>query len=596
MEHDRRNSVIPFSLRGRSRFRCSLLLSGDSSSPHLTQAPMNIELDSLSYALLASIFGAAALLSVRNSRGPDIHPLLLNTQADVSRVRYPGSSAIYRSRMFPNGSPLLYTLDRSIRTLKEFYSAAFEKHRRNPLASVRDPSGSYSWETYETVDSRAKLLFSGLVGMAGLEPLSNGESALVGIYASNSIDTFALEIACHSGGLVTVPISADAASSHLSHVLKNTGLKVLVVDAKLLERTLNVLRGSNMATKHIIVLGAAAVDGQLQKSAESQGLNMITIDELCQKGEKEPVEQPSTDGDTYASIYYSNFGHNNRGGVVLTHKNIVSVVASYHAILPPQQRITANDRLLHNFPIDNVFGHVLAAVLCVSGGSIAFGEEVAEGDVKTDVSAVLAPAAALNPTIYASGAPFLAQVKESIESQYGNSFLFKRGLDKKKAHFEEGRLVADTKYDMLVFRDIRQKTFGKKIRLLLVDNDETRSDLASFFRAVLGTQVINVLNRPETSSTTVASMFYDYLADPAAFGVPLPCNELKLEDLPDHGYMSDDQPNPRGEIWIRGNNVFAGYWKDPSATAEVMDSDGWFMTSIIGEILPNGTLKVLRHK
>lgn len=137
--------------------------------------------------------------------------------------------------------------------------------------------------------------------------------------------------------------------------------------------------------------------------------------------------------------------------------------------------------------IDNVFGHVLTAVLCVSGGSVAYGDEVANGDVKVDVSSTLAPALEAKPTIYAryndklhvlriiltvscSGAPFLAQVKETIEARYGNSFLFRRGLDKKKAYFEEGRLVTDSKYDMLVFRDIKQKTFGSNIRLVIMDN------------------------------------------------------------------------------------------------------------------------------
>lgn len=63
----------------------------------------------------------------------------------------------------------------------------------------------------------------------------------------------------------------------------------------------------------------------------------------------------------------------------------------------------------------------------------------------------------------------MEQVKDLIETRYGNSFLFRRGLDKKKAYFEEGRLVTDSKYDMLVFRDIRQKLFGGNLRLVLID-------------------------------------------------------------------------------------------------------------------------------
>lgn len=126
--------------------------------------------------------------------------------------------------------------------------------------------------------------------------------------------------------------------------------------------------------------------------------------------------------------------------------------------------------------------------------------------------------------------------------------------------------------------------------------DDTGSDIASFFRAVIGIQVLKALDLPETCGTAALSMFYDYQLEKAAFGAPLPCNELKLEDMADQGYTSDDTPNPRGEIWIRGNNVFAGYWKDPSATSAVMDPDGWYMTSIIGEIQANGTIKVIGRK
>jgi long-chain acyl-CoA synthetase len=84
---------------------------------------MSFELDTLSYALLTSIAGAAALLSVRNSKTADIHPLLLNTQSDVARLRLPEESAVYRSRMYPMKTPLCSTFDRNVRTMADFYKA-----------------------------------------------------------------------------------------------------------------------------------------------------------------------------------------------------------------------------------------------------------------------------------------------------------------------------------------------------------------------------------------------------------------------------------------------------------------------------------------
>jgi hypothetical protein len=71
---------------------------------------------------------------------------------------------------------------------------------------------------------------------------------------------------------------------------------------------------------------------------------------------------------------------------------------------------------------------------------------------------------------YSGPLPF-NQIKDRIESQYGNSFLYKRGYEaKERTLLAEGRLVVDNKYDMLVFRDIRQKAFGGSLKLVLFDN------------------------------------------------------------------------------------------------------------------------------
>ncbi|KAI8335538.1 hypothetical protein BC941DRAFT_399282 [Chlamydoabsidia padenii] len=539
---------------------------------------MTFELNTISYALLTSIFGATAFLSLRNSKGPDIHPLLLNAQSDVSRIRHVGESAIYRSRMHPNGSPLLSFFDRGVRNLLDLHEQG---------GNLKQPQASFlgqqqQWQTHALVSQQVKHIYGGLRVLTNLVPRSGQSSSFLGIYAYNSIETMKLTIACHNNGLVTVPIGAKSSSSHVDHVIKTSGLQVLAVDQSHLDQVMPLIKGTTIQL--LILSGGDNVD---------ERLNVVYLKDIMDKGKSanSDTESIRPEPNDIASIYFTSALDSNPG-VILTHGNLISSIGSY-LLITSQEKFSHNDRLMYNLPLDNVFGFVLSSIFSFVGGSIAFNSEYSASEHLTSYLDLIATS---KPTVFASGSGFLNIVREHIEQQYGNSFFFRRGYDKKCAFFKEGRLVKDSKYDTIIFRDIQRKYFGGRLRLIFLENGEADPPVAPFLRAVLGTQVLSVFNSAETSSTMTTSMFYDYNADPQAFGAPLPCNELKLMDLPEQDLYCDDSPNPRGEIWIRGNNVFLGYWDDPDTTDDVIDADKWYTTGVLGEMLPNGTLKLLGKK
>lgn len=80
----------------------------------------------------------------------------------------------------------------------------------------------------------------------------------------------------------------------------------------------------------------------------------------------------------------------------------------------------------------------------------------------------------------------------------------------------------------------------------------------------------------------------------------MPCCEIKLVDWPEGGYRITDKPNSRGEIYIGGENIALGYYDLPDKTKEdfFYSKDGirYFATGDIGEMLPNGNVKIIDRK
>jgi fatty acid CoA ligase FadD9 len=67
-----------------------------------------------------------------------------------------------------------------------------------------------------------------------------------------------------------------------------------------------------------------------------------------------------------------------------------------------------------------------------------------------------------------------------------------------------------------------------------------------------------------------------------------PVIDYKLVDVPELGYFHTDQPHPRGELLVKTDNLFPGYYKRPKVTAEVFDPDGYYRTGdIVAQVGPD---------
>ncbi len=138
--------------------------------------------------------------------------------------------------------------------------------------------------------------------------------------------------------------------------------------------------------------------------------------------------------------------------------------------------------------------------------------------------------------------------------------------------------ITDRLADKLLFEKVRG-AFGGRVRFLISGGAPLAPDIAEFFH-VAGVTVLEGYGLTETCGAATCTR-----PDAVRFGAvgqPLPGVELRIA--------------PDGEILIRGGNVMMGYYNHPEATAEVLDSDGWFHTGDIGAIDEQGRLTITDRK
>jgi len=132
--------------------------------------------------------------------------------------------------------------------------------------------------------------------------------------------------------------------------------------------------------------------------------------------------------------------------------------------------------------------------------------------------------------------------------------------------------------DRLVFAKVRER-LGGRLRVGVSGAAPLSTDVMEFFHA-LGVPVVEGYGLTETASSTTVNEPDDFRI--GTVGRAVEDTELRLDE--------------DGEILIRSDSVFAGYYKEPEATADALTEDGWLRTGDVGEIDVDGFLRITDRK
>lgn len=103
----------------------------------------------------------------------------------------------------------------------------------------------------------------------------------------------------------------------------------------------------------------------------------------------------------------------------------------------------------------------------------------------------------------------------------------------------------------------------------------------------LGLDLIEGYGLTEASPAVTSGIGHD--APDGSIGLPLPGVEVRLVERSGEDALVGDP----GEVWVRGPNVFPGYWQDPEATAAVLTPDGWLRTGDVAVVDDDGFLSLV---
>ncbi|XP_027367504.1 long chain acyl-CoA synthetase 6, peroxisomal-like isoform X2 [Abrus precatorius] len=341
---------------------------------------------------------------------------------------------------------------------------------------------------------------------------------------------------------------------------------------------------SDIPTVRLIVV-VGGMDDQIPSLPPSAGVQVITYSKLLNQGHSNlhPFCPPKPDD--IATICYTSGTTGTPKGAVLTHENFIANVAG--ATL--DEKFSPSDVYISYLPLAHIYERANQVM------TVYFG--IAVGFYQGDNMKLMDDLAALRPTIFCSVPRLYNRIYAGIISAVKTSGglkekLFNVAYNAKRQALLHGKNPSPM-WDRLVFNKIKEK-LGGRVRLIVSGASPLSPDIMEFLKICFGGRVTEGYGM--TESTCVISCIDESDKLGGHVGSPNPACEIKLVDVPEMNYTSEDQPNPRGEICVRGPIIFLGYHKDEAQTREVIDEDGWLHTGDIGTWMPGGRLKIIDRK
>jgi len=271
---------------------------------------------------------------------------------------------------------------------------------------------------------------------------------------------------------------------------------------------------------------------------------------------------------------------------VLTHGNVVACIGGVYHLVGHHLRV--DDEYLAYLPLAHILEYVVEVCFYLVGIRTGYGrvKTLTDASVRNCKGDILA----FRPTILVGVPQVWETIRKGILSKVNASGTLRKNIFHGAMAVKKANVPVLASFADLVLNGVKAAT-GGRLRLAMSGGAALSRETQEFLSVALVTMLQGY---GMTESCAMCAILPPELMQYGAVGLPVPCTEIKLIDVPEAGYKATGNP-PQGEVCIRGPAVTKGYYKRPDLNEDetIFTKDGWLRTGDVGQWNPDGTLSVI---
>ena len=402
----------------------------------------------------------------------------------------------------------------------------------------------YDTITYRELSERVHAITNALAG----DPVRQGDR--VALLGFTSVDYTCVDMALIGLGAVSVPLQTSSPIAALLPIVAETEPTAMAASVDYLADAVELILAGPQPARLIVFDYRSRIDEHRDavaaaRSRLAEAESSTTIDvlgEVIARGAKLPAAQAvSTDDlDPLSLLVYTSGSTGAPKGAMYTES---MVAESWRRSAMGRWGDTGvHPSISLNFmPMSHVMGRGLLYATLGVGGTAYFA-------ARSDLSTFLEDLALVRPTQL----NFVPRVWDMIFAEV------QRELDRRPD--DRAGVLAEARHHLLGGRYVHALTGSAPIS----------PEMSAFVEELLDLHLIDGYGSTEAGAILVDGR----LERP-------PVLDYKLVDVPDLGYFRTDRPHPRGELLVKTDGMFPGYYKRPELTAEMFDAEGFYRTGDI---------------